>query len=69
MAPAVRGPRAARTESGTYPILQRRIAVVDDDALVARITQMILAQRGYQANVQSFERAREVYESIIGIGR
>ena len=28
-----------------------------------------LAQRGYQANVSMFERAREAYETILGIGR
>lgn len=28
-----------------------------------------LAQRGYQANVQTFERARDAYESILSIGK
>lgn len=28
-----------------------------------------LAQRGYQANVQAFERARDAYESILSIGK
>ncbi len=28
-----------------------------------------LAQRGYQANVNTFERAREAYESALSIGR
>lgn len=51
VAPAVRGQRSTRAESGTYPVLQRRIAVVDDDALVARITQMILAHGGHQVRV------------------
>ncbi len=40
-----------------------------DMDLTDQMVYMQLAQRGYQANVQSFERAREVYESIISIGR
>lgn len=40
-----------------------------DMNLTDQMVYMQLAQRGYQANVQSFERAREVYESIISIGR
>lgn len=48
---ATRGQRSLRTESGTYPVLQRRIAVVDDDALVARVTQMILAHGGHRVRV------------------
>jgi flagellar basal-body rod protein FlgC len=40
-----------------------------DMDLSDQMVYMQLAQRGYQANVQSFERAREVYESIISIGR
>jgi two-component system cell cycle sensor histidine kinase/response regulator CckA len=32
-------------------VLQRRIAVVDDDALVARVTQMILAHGGHLVRV------------------
>ncbi len=50
-APAVRGQRSLRTASGTYPALQRRVAVVDDDALVARVTQMILAHGGHRVQV------------------
>jgi flagellar basal body rod protein FlgC len=30
---------------------------------------MQLAQRGYQANVRSFDSAKEMYESILSIGR
>jgi flagellar basal-body rod protein FlgC len=30
---------------------------------------MQLAQRGYQANVTSFERARESYEAVLSIGK
>jgi two-component system, cell cycle sensor histidine kinase and response regulator CckA len=48
---ALRAQRPLRTESGTYPVLQRRVAVVDDDALVARVTQMILAHGGHLVRV------------------
>lgn len=30
---------------------------------------MQLAQRGYQANVNTFERAKEAYETLLGIGK
>ena len=30
---------------------------------------MQVAQRGYQANINTFERAREAYESALSIGR
>ncbi|MEZ4391402.1 MAG: response regulator [Polyangiales bacterium] len=47
MASTVRGQRAL----GDYPVLKRRIAVVDDDAPVARVTQIIIAHRGHLARV------------------
>lgn len=34
-----------------------------------QMTSMIMAQRGYQANVSVVERARNVYESALRIGR
>lgn len=51
--------------------------LADENGLVRRpdldlSDQMVwlqLAQRGYQANVATFERARETYESILSIGR
>jgi flagellar basal-body rod protein FlgC len=37
--------------------------------LTEQMVYLQLAQRGYQANVQSFDRAREAYESILSIGK
>jgi flagellar basal-body rod protein FlgC len=37
--------------------------------LTDQMVYMQLAQRGYQANVRSFESAREAYETLLGIGR
>jgi flagellar basal-body rod protein FlgC len=37
--------------------------------LTDQMVYMQLAQRGYQANVRSFETAKEAYESILSIGR
>ncbi|MEK7423648.1 MAG: flagellar basal body rod C-terminal domain-containing protein [Actinomycetota bacterium] len=37
--------------------------------LTDQMVYMQLAQRGYQANVRSFESAKEAYESILSIGR
>lgn len=34
-----------------------------------QMVYMQLAQRGYQANIKTFERAREAYESALSIGR
>ena len=43
----------------------RRSAV----SLTDQMVYMQLAQRGYQANVRSFESAKEAYESILSIGK
>jgi flagellar basal-body rod protein FlgC len=40
-----------------------------DVSLTDQMVYLQLAQRGYQANVQSFERARDAYESILSIGK
>lgn len=40
-----------------------------DMDLTDQMVHLQLAQRGYQANVATFERARETYESILSIGR
>jgi len=40
-----------------------------DMDLTDQMVYLQLAQRGYQANVSTFERAREAYETIPGIGR
>jgi len=37
--------------------------------LTDQMVYLQLAQRGYQANVQTFERARDAYESILSIGK
>ena len=34
-----------------------------------QMVYMQLAQRGYQANVASFDKAKEAYESLLSIGR
>lgn len=51
--------------------------LADDEGMVRRsavsltdqMVYMQLAQRGYQANVRSFESAKEAYETILTIGR
>jgi len=40
-----------------------------DIDLSDQMVYMQLAQRGYQANVASFDKAKEAYESILSIGR
>ncbi len=40
-----------------------------DIDLAEQMVYMQLAQRGYQANLASFERAREAYEAALSIGR
>jgi len=40
-----------------------------DVDLTDQMVYLQLAQRGYQANVQAFERARDAYESILTIGK
>jgi flagellar basal-body rod protein FlgC len=40
-----------------------------DIDLSDQMVYMQLAQRGYQANVATFERAREAYDTILSIGR
>ena len=37
--------------------------------LTEQMVYMQLAQRGYQANVRSFDTAREAYEAILSIGK
>jgi flagellar basal-body rod protein FlgC len=38
-------------------------------SLTDQMVYMQLAQRGYQANVRSFESAKEAYETILSIGK
>jgi flagellar basal-body rod protein FlgC len=38
-------------------------------SLTDQMVYMQLAQRGYQANVRSFESAKELYQSILSIGK
>ncbi|MFP5346364.1 MAG: flagellar basal body rod protein FlgC [Actinomycetes bacterium] len=40
-----------------------------DIDLSSQMTQMIMAQRGYQANLAVVDRARESYQAAIAIGR
>jgi flagellar basal-body rod protein FlgC len=40
-----------------------------DMDLADQMVYMQLAQRGYQANVASFDKAKEAYEAILGIGK
>jgi flagellar basal-body rod protein FlgC len=40
-----------------------------DMDLADQMTNMILAQRGYQANLASIERARNAYEAALGLGK
>ena len=40
-----------------------------DIDLADQMVYMQLAQRGYQANINTFERAREAYEAALSIGR
>ena len=40
-----------------------------DIDLSDQMVYLQLAQRGYQANVQAFDRARDAYESILTIGK
>jgi len=35
----------------------------------SQLTQLIMAQRGYQANAAVVDRARETYEAALQIGR
>jgi flagellar basal-body rod protein FlgC len=51
--------------------------LADDNGMVRRpdidlsdqMVYMQLAQRGYQANINSFERAKEAYEAALSIGK
>jgi flagellar basal-body rod protein FlgC len=40
-----------------------------DMELSDQMTSMLVAQRAYQANVASFERARDAYLSLLQIGK
>ncbi len=40
-----------------------------DIDLGEQMVYMQIAQRGYQANIKTFERAREAYEAALSIGR
>jgi flagellar basal-body rod protein FlgC len=40
-----------------------------DIDLASQMTQLIMAQRGYQANLASVERARDAYTAAINVGR
>ena len=58
------------TTSPNHPLADANGMVRRPDIdLSDQMVYMQLAQRGYQANVQAFERAREAYESILSIGK
>jgi flagellar basal-body rod protein FlgC len=40
-----------------------------DIDLSSEMTQLIMAQRGYQANLSSVDRAREAYQAALQLGR
>lgn len=40
-----------------------------DESLPDQMTHMLLAQRGYQANLKVVENAREAYRSALALGR
>ena len=40
-----------------------------DVDLSSEMTQLIMAQRGYQANLSSVDRAREAYQAVLQLGR
>lgn len=40
-----------------------------DIDLSSQMTQMIMAQRGYQANLSVIDRAKDAYQAALGIGR
>jgi flagellar basal-body rod protein FlgC len=40
-----------------------------DMDMATQMTSLIMAQRGYQANLASVERARNAYEAALGIGK
>ncbi|GAB4062365.1 flagellar basal body rod protein FlgC [Angustibacter speluncae] len=40
-----------------------------DIDLGSQMTQMIMAQRGYQANLTVIDRAKDAYQAALGIGR
>ncbi len=40
-----------------------------DIDLASQMTQLIMAQRGYQANLAVVTRARDAYQAAIGLGR
>jgi flagellar basal-body rod protein FlgC len=54
----------------TNPLADEKGYVKGPDMdLSDQMTNLIIAQRGYQANVQSLERARNIYEQALQIGR
>lgn len=67
----------ARSESPGLRILDRNHPLADENGMVLApdmhmedlLTDLIVAQRSYQANVSVFERARDFYMSALEIGR
>lgn len=59
-----------------YVVYEPNNPLADDEGMVRRpaidlteqMVYMQVAQRGYQANIRTFERAREAYEAALQIG-
>jgi flagellar basal-body rod protein FlgC len=63
-------PNGRVTYEPTHPLADANGMVRRPDMeLTDQMVYMQLAQRGYQANVQSFQSAREAYETILAIGK
>ena len=74
------GVRAARAEFGStegrmvyepdHPLADAEGNVLYPDIdLGSQMTQLIMAQRGYQANLAVVDRARESYQAALSLGR
>jgi flagellar basal-body rod protein FlgC len=54
----------------THPLADANGMVRYPDVdLSSEMTQLIMAQRGYQANLSSVDRAREAYQAALQLGR
>ena len=63
-------PNGRVTNEPNHPLADANGMVRRPDMdLTDQMVYMQLAQRGYQANVQSFQSARAAYESILAIGK
>jgi flagellar basal-body rod protein FlgC len=75
------GVQVAGTMAGSSPegklVYEPTHPLADADGMVrypdvdlsSEMTQLIMAQRGYQANLSSVDRAREAYQAALQLGR